>query len=354
MSFTLRHIKPYSTRGVLYVLLVVLSVVFTMATALSVADFLKILFGEGEEAAVPSVNLVSQWLDGLYAWLISFGRLNALLLFSVIIFVLYSMKNVFGYLSAVQIAVIRTRVVRDVRNDMFRKAMRLPMSYYDRNRKGDVLSRFSSDMIEYEESILGSEQTLLSSAISMVLYLAMLVYLNAKLTLFVICMLPLVALVIAGLSRRLRRRSKVVQEMSSRLISLTDETIGGVKVIKSYTAINFSNQRFNEYNRDYTRRRTAMYRRIDASSPVSEFLGTVIVIGILLFGSSLVMSGDNGLTADLFISFVMLFVLMIPPAKEISTAFSQIRKGRACVDRIEEFLAEEEEADHHERLQDDF
>ena len=343
MSFTLRHIKPYSTRGVLYVLLVVLSVVFTMATALSVADFLKILFGEGEEAAVPSVNLVSQWLDGLYAWLISFGRLNALLLFSLIIFVLYSMKNVFGYLSAVQIAVIRTRVVRDVRNDMFRKSMRLPMSYYDRNRKGDVLSRFSSDMIEYEESILGSVQTLLSSAISMVLYLAMLVYLNAKLTLFVICMLPLVALVIAGLSRRLRRRSKVVQEMSSRLISLTDETIGGVKVIKSYTAIDFSNQRFNEYNRDYTRRRTAMYRRIDASSPVSEFLGTVIVIGILLFGSSLVMSGDNGLTADLFISFVMLFVLMIPPAKEISTAFSQIRKGRACVDRIEEFLAEEEE-----------
>jgi subfamily B ATP-binding cassette protein MsbA len=345
MSFTLRHIRPYSTRGVLYVLLVVLSVLFTMATALSVADFLKILFGEGGETTVPSVNLVSRWLDGLYAWLISFGRLNALLLFSVIIFVLYSLKNVFGYLSAVQIAVIKTRVVRDVRNSLFRKAMRLPMSYYDRNRKGDVLSRFSSDMIEYEESVLGSVQTLLSSLISMVLYLAMLVYLNVKLTLFVICMLPLVALVVAGLSRRLRRRSKTVQEMSSRLISVTDETIGGVKVIKSYTAIDFSNQRFREYNRDYTRRRTAMYRRIDAASPVSEFLGTVIVVGILLFGTLLVMSGDHGLTPDLFISFVMLFVLMIPPAKEISTAFSQIKKGRACVDRIEEFLGEEEEDD---------
>ena len=343
MSFTLRHIRPYSTRGVLYVLLVVLSVMFTMATALSVADFLKILFGEGDAEAMPSVNLVSQWLDSLYAWLISFGRLNALLLFSLIIFVLYSLKNVFGYLSAVQIAVIRTRVVRDVRNAMFHKAMRLPMSYYNRNRKGDVLSRFSSDMIEYEESVLGSVQTLLSSIISMALYLAMLFYLNAKLTLFVIAMLPLVALVIAGLSRRLRRRSQKVQEMSSRLISLTDETIGGVKVIKSYTAIDFSNRRFRDYNRDYTRRRTAMYRRIDASSPVSEFLGTVIVIGILLFGSALVMSGDHGLTADLFISFVMLFVLMIPPAKEISTAFSQMRKGRACVDRIEAFLAEEEE-----------
>ena len=344
MTFTLGRMKQYSTRCVLYVLLLVLSVVFTMATALSVADFLRILFDDGgEAAAVPSVNLVSQWLDGLYMWLISFGRLNALLLFSVIIFVLYSLKNVFGYLSAVQIAVIRTRVVRDVRNSLFRKAMRLPMSYYDRNRKGDVLSRFSSDMIEYEESVLGSVQTLLSSIVSMVLYLAMLVYLNAKLTLFVVCMLPLVALVVAGLSRRLRRRSKTVQEMSSRLISVTDETIGGVKVIKSYTAIDFSNRRFREYNRDYTRRRTAMYRRIDAASPVSEFLGTVIVVGILLFGSVLVMNGDHGLTPDLFISFVMLFVLMIPPAKELSTALSQIKKGRACVDRLEEFLGEAEE-----------
>ncbi len=343
MNFTLGRMKPYSTRGVLYVLLVVLSVVFTMATALSVADFLKILFGEGDAAAVPSVNLVSRWLDGLYAWLISFGRLNALLLFSVIIFVLYSLKNVFGYLAAVQIATIRTRVVRDVRNSLFCKAMRLPMGYYDRNRKGDVLSRFSSDMIEYDESILGSVQALLSSIITMVLYLAMLVYLNVKLTLFVLCMLLLIALVIAGLSRRLRKRSQAVQEMNSRLISMTDETIGGVKVIKAYTAIDFSNHRFREFNRDYARRRTAMFRRIDAASPVSEFLGTVIVIGILLFGSWLVMGGDNGLTADLFISYVMLFVLMIPPAKELSTGFSQIKKGRACVDRIEAFLAEKEE-----------
>ena len=343
MNFTLHNLKPYSARMGLYTLLVVLSVVFTMSTALSVADFLKILFGEGEKA-MPSINLVAQALDGLYRWLITFGRKEALILFSVIIFVLYSLKNIFGYLSAVQIAVIRTGVVRDLRNKLFRKAMRLPLSYYDRARKGDVMARFSSDMVEYEESVLGSLQSLLSSTISMVLYLAMLVYLNVKLTLFVLLMLPLVALVVAGIARRLKRSSQVVQEMNSRLISLTDETMGGLKVIKSYNAIDFSNRRFRSYNRDYTRRRNAMYRRIDAASPVSEFLGSVIVIGILLFGSWLVMNGDNGLTADLFISYVMLFVLMIPPAKDLTTAFSQMRKGRACADRIEAFLGEEEEA----------
>ena len=349
MNFTLKHMKPYSARVALYVLLVVLSVLFTMATALSVADFLKLLFGTDSDVSVPSVNLVAQWLDGLYAWLITFGRRNALLLFSALIFLLYTLKNVFEYLSTIEIAIIRTRVIRDLRNSMFHKAMRLPLSYYDHARKGDVLSRFGSDMVEYEENTLNSIQMLLTAIISMVLYLAMLLYLNVKLTLFVLAMLPIVAFVISGLSRKLKRKSKKVQEMNSYLVSITDETIGGLKVIKSYTAIDFVNRRFRQMNRDYTRQRTAMFRRIYAASPISDFLGNVIVIGILLFGSFLVMGGDHGLTADLFISYVMLFVLMIPPAKELTTAISQIKKGRACSDRIEAFLHEEEEEMNGER-----
>ena len=342
-NITYRYAKPYSARGVLYLLLVVLSVVFTMATALSVADFLKILFGEETATAATTGNLVAQWLEGLYRWLIGFGRLNALLLFSGIIFVLYTLKNIFGYLAAATIGTLRVLIVRDIRNDLFHKAMRLPVAYYDRHRKGDVLARFGSDMVEYDDNILGSIQMLLTAVVGMVLYLAMLFYLNVKLTLFVLCMLPLVAFVISSLSRRLKRSSKAVQEMNSRLISLTDETIGGLKVIKAYTAIDFSNSRFRSYNRDYARRRTAMYRRIYAASPVSDFLGNVIVVGILLFGSLLIMRGDHGLTADLFISYVIMFVLMIPPAKDLSTAVSQIKKGRACEERVAAFLSEEEE-----------
>jgi subfamily B ATP-binding cassette protein MsbA len=330
---------------VLYVLFVVLSVVFTMATALSVADFLKILFGESDGTALATSNLVAQWLDRLYRWLIDFGRFNALLLFSAIIFVLYSLKNIFSYLAAAEIGIIRTRIVRDLRNDLFHKALRLPVSYYDRHRKGDVLARFGSDMVEYDENTLGSVQMLLTAVVSMVLYMAMLFYRNVKLTAFVLCMLPLVAFVVSGLSRRLKRKSQTVQEMNSHLVSLTDETIGGLKVIKAYTAIDFSNRRFQAYNRDYTRRRTSMFRRIYAASPISDFLGNVIVVGILLFGSLLIMHGDHGLTADLFISYVMLFVLMIPPAKDLSTALAQMKKGRACEERVSAFLAEAEELD---------
>lgn len=342
--FTLKRLKPYSARCVLYVVLVVLSVVFTMATALSVADFLKLLFGTGDETALPTANLIAQWLNGLYDWLITFGRRNALLLFSALIFLLYSFKNIFGYMAAVEIAILRTRVVRNLRNDMFHKAMHLPMAYYNRTRKGDVLARFSNDMTEYEEGMLNSIQLLTAAIVSITLYMAMLFYLNLKLTIFVLCMLPLVAFVISGLSRKLKRESRQVQEMNSHLISLTDETIGGLKVIKAYTAIEFSNRRFRHYNREYTRRRIRMNQRISAASPVSDFLGNLIVIGILLFGSWLIMNGDHGLTADLFISYVMLFVLMIPPAKDFTTALSQMKKGHACADRIEAFLNEEEES----------
>lgn len=345
IGLTLKYSKPYTARGVLYVLFVVLSVVFTMATALSVADFLKILFGESDGTALATSNLVAQWLDRLYRWLIDFGRFNALLLFSAIIFVLYSLKNIFSYLAAAEIGIIRTRIVRDLRNNLFHKALRLPVSYYDRHRKGDVLARFGSDMVEYDENTLGSVQMLLTAVVSMVLYMAMLFYLNVKLTAFVLCMLPLVAFVVSGLSRRLKRKSQTVQEMNSHLVSLTDETIGGLKVIKAYTAIDFSNRRFQAYNRDYTRRRTSMFRRIYAASPISDFLGNVIVVGILLFGSLLIMHGDHGLTADLFISYVMLFVLMIPPAKDLSTALAQMKKGRACEERVSAFLAEIEELD---------
>ena len=342
-NFTIRQLKPYGARCALYGLFVVLSVVFTMSTALSVADFLKILFDTGDAVPGAEGNLVAIALDALYSWLITFGKMGALLMFTVVIFVLYALKNVFSYLSLIEIAVIRSSVVRDLRNRMFHKAMHLPMSYYDRHRKGDVLARFTSDMVEYEEGVINSVQLLLTATISMLLYLFMLFYINVKLTLFVLYMLPVVALVISGISHKLRRSSKVVQEMNAYLVSLTDETIGGLKVIKSYTAIDFSNHRFADYNREYTRRRTLMLRRVDASSPVSDFLGNVIVIGILLFGAWLVFGGDQGLTAELFISYVMLFVLMIPPAKDFSTAFSQIKKGRACADRIEAFLQEEEE-----------
>lgn len=337
--------KPYAVRVAAYGLFVVLSVVFTMATALSVADFVKILFPQGgEEVPTSSVggSFLSQAVQQLYDVLITFGPQMALVYFAALIFALYAFKNIFGYLSSVQMAVVKAKMVRDIRNRLFAKAMRLPLSYFGNNRKGDVLSRFGSDMVEYEESTLNSVQQMVTAVVSMVLYIAMLFYISPKLTLFVLCMLPIIVFVISGITHRLRRNSLELQERNAFLTSLMEETVMGIKIIKAYTAIGFSNARFRLADKEYARLRTKVLRRVDLSSPVSDFLGNCVVIVILLFGSSIVLKGGAGLTPELFVSYIMLFVLMIPPSKELTTAVSQMKKGRACVDRLQQFLQEAE------------
>ncbi len=345
MRFTLHYMKPYAARLVAYGFFVVLSVLFTMATALSVADFLKILFppAEGAAAAPQAASLLSQGLQVLYEWLASFGARRALVYFSLVLLGLYACKNVFGYLSLVQMASVRSRVVRDIRADLFHKAMHLPMTYYDGSRKGDMLARFGGDMVEYDESTLASVQQLVVAVVSMALYIAMLFYISPKLTLFVFVMLLVIVFVISGITHRLRRNSLQLQGMGSFLTSLMEETIMGLKVIKAYTAIDFSNHRFREASGAYARLRTKVLRRIDLSSPVSDFLGNCVVVGILLFGSRMVIGGDAQLTPELFVSYIMMFVLMIPPSKELTTALSQMKKGRACVDRLQAVLELEDE-----------
>ena len=166
----------------------------------------------------------------------------------------------------------------------------------------------------------------------------LLFYINLKLTIFALLLLPILGFVISRITRHLRRNSQTLQEKTSYLTSLTEETISGVRIIKSFTAIDFSNERFRRFNESYTRLRNKVYRRIDLASPVSDFLGNSMVIVILVFGAYLVFNHDGGLTPELFITYIMLFVLMINPAKDFATAISQMKKGTACTQRLSDFL----------------
>lgn len=335
--------RPYGARLALYGVFVVLSTAFVMATALSVTDFLKLLF-EGEEVLPGSgSNLISRWLEGLYGWMIGYGKQSALWLFSLLVLALYGSKNLFGYLSAVVIGKVRSRVVRDIRRDLFGKSMKLKRGYFSEQKEGDILSRFGGDVTEYDENVLGALQTLVSSAVGLVMYLAMLLYLDYRLTGVVLASIPLVAFVISGLSRRLKKKSKRVQEKNGYLLSLTEEAISGLRIIKAYNAIDFSNRRFRAVNADYSKERIGMFRRIYAASPISDFLGNTIVVAVLVVGAMMVVGGEGRLSAELFVSYIMLFVLMLPPAKNLSTAVAQIKRGKGCVARLEEFLANDQE-----------
>ena len=344
MKFTVNRLKRHWARVLLFVTLASLGVIFTIATALSVADFLKLLFNDDSMGgAATSGNLVAEALDWLYRKLIVYGTGKALVYFSLFVLVTYTLKNLFCYLAAVAMARLRCRILQEIRNDLYAKTLRLPIGYYVTHRKGDILSRFGGDMIEYEENVINAFQTFVNSVVSMFLFLLMLFYINVKLTGFVLLMLPLVVFVISGITRRLRRNSVELQERSARLTAMMEESLMGLKIIKAYTAIDFFNRHFRKQNSEFTRLRVNVYRRIDMASPVSEFLGNVIVIGILLFGSMLILRADHGLSPELFVSYITLFVLMIPPAKELTTAISQMKKGRGCEERLQEMLDEEEE-----------
>ena len=324
-------------------LCVVISTILVMATALSVADFLRLLFGNADEVPQVGGNLISQSLEKLYVWMIAEGPKRALWYFSLLLFLLYAAKNVFGYIASLIGGMVRNRVIRDIRNDMFAKSMRLKMNYYATHKEGDILSRFGGDVAEYEENVLISLQTLSNAAVSLMLYLLMLLYMDVRLTLVVLLSMPLVGLVISRLSRRLKKRSRSIQDQGSHLLSLTEEAVKGLRIIKAFNAIEFSNDRFRRLNKEYTQGRIKMYRRIDAASPVSEFLGSVIVVAVLLVGTIMVVNGTSRMSAEMFVSFLMLFVLTLSPAKNLSTAVAQIRRGRGCVERMKEFLYSEEE-----------
>ena len=338
--FTFNQFKPHSGRMLFFLVFEIFAVMFTMATVLSLADFLKILFepeGASMETNSGTYNL-TYWLQQFYLWLISYGKTKSIVMFSSILFVLYACKNIFSYCGEVQISIVRSRIVQNIRNLLFAKTMRLSMSYFGRTRNGDVLSRFSNDVIEYEENILKATRQLIIAVINVVLYFAMLLYINFKLTIFVLCLFPIMALVISSITRHLRRNSTTLQQKTSYLMSLIEETISGLRIIKAYTAIEFSNNRFRGYNESYTRLRNKVYRRIDLASPVSDFIGNCIVMGILLFGAYLVFNNDSGLSPELFITYIMLFVLLINPVKDISNSISSMKKGRACTDRLVDYL----------------
>ena len=314
-----------------------------MATALSVADFLRLLFGSDTEMLSTSENLISQELESLYVWMIAQGKMTALWLYSSMLLLLYGLKNVFSYISAILVGIIRNRIVQDIRNDMFCKSVCLKTEYYVKNKEGDILSRFGNDIVEYEESVINSMHTFVSSVVNIVFYLTMLFYMEAKLTMVVLVSIPVIAFVISGLSRRLKRKSKYVQMQGSLLLSFTEEAVRGLRVIKSFNAIDYSNDRFCGQNRDYTKNRVAMFRKIEAASPISEFFGSIVVVTVLLVGTMMILKGSSNLTAELFVSYIMLFVLMLPPAKNLSTAISQMRRGKGCVERIREFLENQRE-----------
>lgn len=336
-NFTKHILKPYTWSFVLFFALMCMATLFSIASILSVSNFLQILFDTNTEIA-ENPSQLEIILNKVYDYCLSFGKHKALWLFAAIIFVIYFLKDLFTYLGSYFMGSTRNKIIRNIRNSLFEQFSTQTIGFIAKFKKGDLLSRVSNDITEYEQNVLQSIQTLIVNIISVLMYFAVLLYIDYKITLLVLVVFPPVAGIVSFFSRKLKRSSKHMQQKSSLLTSILEETISSLRIIKSFNAIDEMNKRFQNFNTSYTRLRNKINRRVNLASPQSEFFGNCLVIGILLVGARNVICSPVLMSADMFIVYLIIFSLIIKPAKDISTSFYNIKKADAAKNRICEII----------------
>ena len=350
LSKIFKYIIPYWGLALLNVICNILSVVFSLFSLTMVLPFLKILFAK-DNSDIPVVKpefalnteSVTKLLNYEIGLLIKTGgKLDALLFVCLLVVVMVFLKNLFRYLGMFYLAPIRNGVVRDIRNAMLNKILILPLSYYTEQRKGDIMSRMTSDVQEVEWSIMSSLEMIFREPISILAFLISLLVISPQLTLFVLILLPIAGFLIGRIGKSLKRTSTKVQIQMGNILSTVEETISGLRIIKAFNAINYTNVKFRNINEQYTKLGIRLYRKRDLASPLSEFLGTLVIVIVLWFGGKLVLNSSSSLSPEALILYLIVFSQMLPPAKSFSAAFYNIQKGAASADRIHQILDAEE------------
>lgn len=340
----LKFIVPYWQKGLLNVTLNLLSAVFALFSVTMAIPFLGILFGD--ELVVTSVsefeftfNSVKEHFNyHVSKMIVAQGPQRALIYLSLLIISMSFFKNLFHYLALFYLAPIRNGVVRDIRDQIYDKVMILPLSYFSETRKGDIIARMTGDVQEIETSVVSSLEMLFRDPIQIIIYVTALFYMSSSLTLFVMVLLPVSGLLIGRIGRTLKQTSLKGQAKMGVILSMIEETLGGLRIIKAFNAENKMRMRFNNLNSLYTKIMIKLQRRRFLASPLSEFLGTIVMIVIMVYGASLVLAEASDMSSQEFIGYLMLFYLIIAPSKSFSTTFYNIQKGLASVDRVQDIL----------------
>ncbi len=337
-----KYVFPYFSFSLLASLFGILN--FTLLIPL-----LNVLFNQASsnQAALyrtlPTFSLSPSYFSFLfnhyfYGALESYGRLGALQYACAAIMISVILANIFRYLSQRVLKTVEADTIASLRQAVFARAIRLDLSYFSEQRKGNLMSRLTTDVQEVENSIGRAFTATFKEIFTLIMFFIFLASMSVKLTLFSLIILPLSGGVIATITRRLRRAAGEVQQHLSGLISLLDETFGAMRVVKAFRAEKVMDARFQEGNDRYRNSLLKMVFRQELTSPTSESLGVLVVTGILLYGGSLVISGEGELTASTFIAFIATFSQVMRPAKAIADAFSGIQRGVASADRIIEIL----------------
>lgn len=338
------YLRNQKQNIVLYLVFNLLSVIFSLVSLAMLAPFLQMLFGKEKMLiARPAFTFSTEGVtSSLKYFLGQLIRLNgpeyALGVICVIIIVSIFFKNLFTYFSYRVLAPIRNHVMTRLRADLYAKILQLPIGFFTEQRKGDIISRMSNDMNEIEWSIIGTLEGLIRDPLNILIILVFLVIISPVLSLFLMVLLPLTGFLIGRVSRSLKKQSGVSQEQLGILMSILDETLTGLRVIKAFNAEKIIGNKFFATNKTLNHIRNKMAFRRDLASPMSEFMGVLVLSCILWFGGKLVLNHQAGLGVDGFLTYIVFFTQIINPAKSLSTSFYNAQRGSAAIQRIEDIL----------------
>ena len=358
-----KYIRPYRHYITGGIIANILSALLNLLAFSLIMPILRILFGMERTTPVyhtlDSINWLrpSDWsvavdyIVGNFNYYVSqliqqYGPSRTLLLLCIYVVVMTLIKVGVTYGGIYMLVPIRTGVVRDLRNEFNAKLLRLPISLISEERKGDLLARFSGDVAEIEYSIISILESLIKNPILIVIYLIALFAISWELTLFVLFVLPIAGYIMGAVGKRLKRDSLEGQTQWGRLMSMVEETLSGLRIIKAFNAEQQISHRFTSANEHYRRTIAQVYARQGLAHPMSEFLGTTAIAIILWYGGNLIFAGSSSITADAFIYYLVIFYSIINPAKELSRASYSIQKGLASMTRIQTIL------DYPERVTD--
>jgi subfamily B ATP-binding cassette protein MsbA len=343
----LRFGAPYRHYAFLNAFFNLLATLFHLASLLLFIPFLRLLLGQVQPVHVrPEALWTREGLEGTFNWGLTRliedrGQMGALLMISIGVVLLFLFKNVFRYLAVVAICNFRNFIVRDIRSRIYDKLLELPLRYHTNERKGDLLSLITNDMQVVEYSVMYYIEMIFREPIAVILFLVTMVTLSPQLTVISLLLLPVSGLLIARISKSLKRKSARVQEKSADLLARVEETLSGIRVIKAFNGEADMKRRFERENDLLTRGSISMLNRQDIASPLSETMGAAVMAAIAYIGGSFVLGAQPTLTGDSFLGFIIIFSQLLAPIKGFSQGWSGITRGGASGQRIFDLLAVE-------------
>ena len=340
------YVLPYKRQAFLNVFFNILYSLFSALSFVALIPMLDVLFGKAQpitETPVYSGNLLDlgsygkAYLNYKVGALAGENTIWALAIVIALVLSLFLLKNLFSYLASFFITYLRNGVLKDLRNNLYKKIVNQPIAFFSDQRKGDIMSRMIGDVNEVQNSMLSALESFIREPLTIIFSILVMLGISVKLTLFTFIFIPIAAAVISKIGKSLKKNSIAVQQEQGRFLSLIEETIGGLRVIKAFNAESIFSKRFADSSQTFNRLSNKVMNRQNLGSPMSEFLGILMIAVLLWFGGSLVLV-DKTLEGTQFIAFMGLAYNILTPAKAISRASYDMRRGNAAAERILEIL----------------